>query len=455
MGSQRNGVDAAMDLMVALVKHSRGSSAELAAQLGVPRGSFYRLTRLMERYGIVRCGRDGIAPGTLARSMLKAHKLAQESEEKRQRALFGEHAPALPGALPTEPPPLARPARINRRRRFRIGFANRGLTNAWQVALVHSVEFAASRHFEELDSVTVMHADDDPRLQEEQIRQMVADGADGVLVSAVSPRRLAPLTEELIAAGKPVVLVDRGGVPDMPCTSFVTSNNCAIGQVTAEWLVHRIKGRGRVLMLWGHVDAEVSQSRDGAARRLLSGYPDIEVVTADATNFDRDAAYAATSAAIARYGSGFAGVWCDSGLNSVGSIAAFLDAKFEAGRIPPHTGGDINLSYKLAVGSRVPLASVDYPPAMGIRAFSVLVAALRGVAVPSYLDVWSRLVATRGGNVPHGTVIWADQRVRWDMPDDLVFGTGLGPSYTPEAFRVNYPGNLRNRSAASRQDIGT
>ena len=59
MSSQRNGVDAAMDLLAALVKQSRGSGVDLAGQLGVPRASFYRLTRMMERYGIVRCGRDG------------------------------------------------------------------------------------------------------------------------------------------------------------------------------------------------------------------------------------------------------------------------------------------------------------------------------------------------------------------------------------------------------------
>lgn len=452
MGSQRNGVDAAMDLMAALVRHGRGSSAALGSELDIPRASFYRLTRLMERYEILRCSRSGIAPGNLARQMLKAHRTALEGEERKRRALLGECPPALQGALPAEPPPLAHPARITRRRRLRIGFANRALTNAWQVALVHSVEFAASRHFDDLEAVTVTHAHDDARLQNEQIRQMVADGADGILVSAVSPRQLAPLSAELTAAGTPVVLVERGGLPEMSCTSFVTTDNYAIGLVTAQWLASRIRGRGRVLMLWGHVDAELSQSRDAAARQIFARHPDIRLIKAEATNFDRNAAYEAVAAAIAHYGGDIAGVWCDSGLNSAGSIAAFLDAKFEPGRIPPHTGGDLNLSYKLAIGARVPLASVDYPPAMGIRAFAVLMAALRGATVPAYLDVRSRLVTTRGGGPSPGPVIFADQRVRWDMPDDLIFGTGLGPTYSPEAFRVNYPGNLRNRSAASPQE---
>ncbi len=60
-----------------------------------------------------------------------------------------------------------------------------------------------------------------------------------------------------------------------------------------------------------------------------------------------------------------------------------------------HTGGDINLTYKLAVGARIPIASVDYPPAMGIRAFSVLLAALRGATVPAYLDATGRASSRR------------------------------------------------------------
>jgi ribose transport system substrate-binding protein len=38
--------------------------------------------------------------------------------------------------------------------------------------------------------------------------------------------------------------------------------------------------------------------------------------------------------------------------------------------------------------------------------------------------------------------------VRWDLPDDLVRASGLGPSYNPRSFRIHYPGNIYNRSAA-------
>ena len=38
--------------------------------------------------------------------------------------------------------------------------------------------------------------------------------------------------------------------------------------------------------------------------------------------------------------------------------------------------------------------------------------------------------------------------MRWDLPDDLVLASGLGPAYNPQSFRIHYPGNVYNRSAA-------
>jgi ABC-type sugar transport system substrate-binding protein len=175
------------------------------------------------------------------------------------------------------------------------------------------------------------------------------------------------------------------------------------------------------------------------------------VQLADVTDFRRDHAREAARHAIEHWGDRIAGVWCDSGLNGAGSLQAFADAGFDPGRTPPHTGGDLNLAYKLAVQRRVKLASVDYPPAMGIRAFDLLLASLRGEWVPRDVDVPCHLVVSQGAATPSiRPRAWAEHRVRWDMPDDLVFGAGLGPHYNPQAFRVSYPGNSYNRSAIDR-----
>ena len=457
-GTRRNGVDAAIEVVTALARRGgSGTSADLAKELGIPRASFHRITRILADHGIVVCNRGKVRVGPLARPLVSTlSDLAQANDRKRHHMLGEAVRPIVisPDLAISGPPPLCKPSLTSARKRFRIGFSNGAMDNPWQVALVHSIEFAASRLRDVLECVTVVHANGDADAQVDNIQSMAEHGLDGLLVSAVSPRKLAPISANLMRKGIPVVFVERGGTPNLPCASFVTSNNVAIGRLTAEWLVQSMAGRGLIMMLFGHADPELTQSRQAAAMSVFAQHSNIQTVVADPTDFNRKLAYNTAADVIALHGERIAGVWCDSGLNTAGSIQAFLDAGYKAGHVPPHTGGDLNLAYKLAVGAQVPLASIDYPPVMGIRAFEILLSSLQGGWVPQYLDIASPFVATRAGQPkPTKPQIWAEERVRWDMPDELILGAGLGAAYNPAAFRVSYPGNLHNRSSAEARGI--
>jgi ABC-type sugar transport system substrate-binding protein len=453
-GNQRNGVDAAIDIVSALARRGgSASSAALAAELDIPRASFHRMTRMLAQHGIVVCSRGKVAVGPISRKLVSTLCSAAQASDRKRDQLLGEAVRPIvlsPEVPASKPPPLYRPAIAAKRKRFRIGFSNGAMDNPWQVALVHSIEFAASRLRDVLECVTVVHAHGDAEKQEDDVIALTRNGIDGLLVSAVAPRKLAAISAHLMRQGVPVVFVERGGTPDLPCASFVTSDNVTIGRSTAQWLARTLDGNGLVMMLFGHADPELTQSRQAAAMQVFAEYPHIRTVIANSTDFNRQRAYSTAKDVIAHHGEEIAGVWCDSGLNSAGSLQAFLDAGYKPGHVPPHTGGDLNLSYKLAVSANVPLASIDYPPAMGIRAFEILLSSLQGAWVPRYLDIASPFVTSRSGRrnptKPH---FWAEERVRWDMPDELILGSGLGAAYNPAAFRVNYPGNHHNRSSAA------
>jgi hypothetical protein len=58
-------------------------------------------------------------------------------------------------------------------------------------------------------------------------------------------------------------------------------------------------------------------------------------------------------------------------------------------------------------------------------------------------------ILTRGtATASVDTKLWVEDHVRWDLPDDLMLASGLGPAYNPRAFRIHYPGNSYNRSSA-------
>lgn len=453
MGKCRlNGVDAAIALLKAMIDlNGQASNRALMERTGLSRSSLRRIARALAEEGVLTLARGRMSVGPIARTLFAADCARLRLEQRQASKGRPAGARAMAGADVRERAiALSRPLRSDRQpTRLRVGFSNASLDNPWRVALVHSAEQAASSLSHGIGKFTVRHADNDGERQADDIRALVDDGADGLIVSAIASTAVRASIDMAMKRGVEVVMVDRR-LPNSDPTSFVSTSDEAIGRTTALWLAEILEGRGSVLLLPGGEEAEPAQLRLAAAQRVFFRYPGVTILGIHWTAWQHEAGFAAASQAIARFGSRISGVWCDSGLQGVGSMEAFLAAGQRAGEIPPHTGGDLNLAYKLAIRHEVKFAAMDYPPAMGFRAVEMLLAALRGRHVPKRLDVATDLVLTR--NAALATMkpqAWADEHVRWDLPDDLVLASGLGPAYNPKIFRIHYPGNRYNRSAAA------
>jgi len=448
MGKYHNGIDAAISLLLALVRHNGEAPLNvIASECGIARASLYRIVRTLEEAGIVRRerGRLTIGPAGAAFAAMQArpHSKAPRpgahpltpSERSREKA---ETGPIL----------LSAPPAWRRAGRYRIGFSNASLSNPWRFALVHSVEFAVARLGPAVHKFTIRHANEDAAQQVADIDELIAEGVDGLIVSAVVPDVVGPAVARAMAAGIPVVLVDRGVSDHIPRTSLVCADDAGIGRLSALWLGERLNGQGTILMLPGHSEAEPARKRLAAALSMFTNFPELKILPVEWTGWDRQRAREIVSDHLLQPRISISGVWCDSGLQGVGSMQAFNDFGTVRGEFPPHTGGDLNFAYKLAIRHQVPLAAVDYPAAMGFRAMGILHAALQGQWVPRYVDVPLSVAVTKGAATRSlKPDCWAEDRVRWDLPDDLVFHAGLGEGYNPRTFRIHYPGNSYNRSA--------
>lgn len=446
----QRGQDIAIGLLRLLISAERPIAvAEALARLGAPRATLHRVARIFAARGIVDCRRRGwLAFGPVGLALAARREALLQAEDQRRLAPRPRPIPGASGAGCA----LSRcaaatqwsEAPLGRRPRFRIGFSNADMNNLWRVALVHSVEYGAVKYRSLVRSLAVKHAEGCAERQAGDIGDLLGKGVDGLIVSAHRAPALAAAFAEAARRGVPVVMVDRGDEA-APHASFVTCDDEVIGRVTAIWLAEKLDGRGDVLLLPGLQAAAPARARLSAALQALRDFPQIRILDICWSDWRQDLGRAIVEAVLAR-GAKIDGVWCDSGLQAVGSLKAFIAAER---RIPPHTGGDLNLAYKLAIRHGAPLAAVDYPPAMGLKAVETLLDFLRGRSVAKRVDVPTEIVVTRG----HATTsvrpdLWADQHVRWDLPDDLILASGLGPSYDPRRFRVNYVGTRYNRSAA-------
>lgn len=323
---------------------------------------------------------------------------------------------------------------------YTIGFSNASISNPWRVAMLHGIEAAAERNAEKIKRFIITNAGDDPSTQAADIQDLVAQGVDILLVSPVTAEALAPVIRRATRQGIPVVLVDRAVTDPENYITFVTASDQALGRISAQWLAEKLNFEGNVVMLGGLAGASPAEARIQAAMQVFDQYPGIKVLETQYTSWSPANGRTIMQALIQRHGDAIDGVWSDSGLQGSGSIEAFLGAGYGPGTIPPHTGGDFNAMYQLAVRNDVPMVGIDYPPAMGAVAFQTLFDVLEGAGVPRRIEVNQQVVVSRGHETPSVQAdVYADEYALMDAPGSVIMSSGVGPDYNPETFSANYP----------------
>lgn len=323
---------------------------------------------------------------------------------------------------------------------YTIGFSNASISNPWRVAMLHGIEAAAERHADKLARLIITDANDDPSKQAADVQDLVAQGVDILLISPATAEALDPVVRRAKRQGIPVVLVDREVPTKENYVSFVTASDQALGRISAQWLVEKLNFEGKVVMLGGLAGASPAENRILAALEVFDQHPGIEVLETQYTSWSPANGKTIMSALIQKYGTDISGVWADSGLQGSGSIEAFIAAGYEAGSIPPHTGGDFNAMYQLSVNHDVPMIGVDYPPAMGAKAFDVLFDVLDGKGIPQRIEVNQQVVVSEGHETPsvQADIFTADYALM-DKPGSVIMSSGVGADYDPATFTADYP----------------
>ncbi|WP_051249218.1 substrate-binding domain-containing protein [Inquilinus limosus] len=448
-GHRQSGVDILLGVVDRLTEAPGGVSvAALAGGLAVPRSSLYAVLRPMLASGWLEAPRRGIVRLGAAWFDLAVALEAEQPAAPARPRLQGMTGPARsflwnPGFTElVDAAPFARPPP------YVFGFSNGSRANLWRQGLIHGVQFAAAEHADRIATLRIAHADDDAAAQARDIDAFLAMGVDALIVSPLETEALLPALARARAAGLPVIMVDRLLGDASHSLVQVAGPDTAIGRLPAQWLVETLGGRGSVVMMVGDPEIGPLLRRARAAREVFALSPGIRILETVHTEMTVAAGRRAMAGLIERWGDAIGGVWCDSGLHGAGSIHAWVDAGYD-GRVPPHTGGDQNAVYQLAILHGVPLAAMDFPPAMGIRAVEVGLDILAGRTLPRRIEVPTPLVISRGWETASVRAdVFVEDHVRWDRPPSLILGHGMGDDYDPTSFTVGKGGAVGKGAAA-------
>ena len=164
-----------------------------------------------------------------------------------------------------------------------LGLALSTLNNPFFVSLRNGAQAAAKEAGVKL---TVTDARDDATQQANQVQNFQTQQLDGVIINPVDSDAAGPIVSPLIAAGTPVVAVDRA-VNGAKVNAFVASDNVAGGRLAADALAKAIGEKGEVIVLQGVAGTSASRERGQGFTKGISAYPGIKVVATQPADFDR------------------------------------------------------------------------------------------------------------------------------------------------------------------------
>ncbi len=160
-------------------------------------------------------------------------------------------------------------------REYRIGFSQCTTDDAWRRAMLAGMQKELSFHpnvrFQMLDA----HNNSD--LQREQVRQLIRQKVDLLLISPNQSGPLTALAEAAYNQGIPVVVLDRRTASRL-YTAYVGGNNQEVGRTAGHYAAQLLRGGGQVLEILGRPGSSPATDRNRGFREALAMHPGLRLV---------------------------------------------------------------------------------------------------------------------------------------------------------------------------------
>jgi ribose transport system substrate-binding protein len=204
-----------------------------------------------------------------------------------------------------------------------IALSNSYIGNVWRTQMIKM-----AKAFTELPDVKpsikqflVNSSGNDAAQQISQIENMIAAGAQAIIINAASPTALDPVVKKAQQAGIVVLAFDN--IVETPGVVIVNEDQVEFGSKMAEWLVQKMGGKGNVLMVNGVAGTSVDADRSKGAKDVFAKNSGIKVIAEVNGEWDPGKAQQVTSTALSSYPD-INGVWCQGGTDGV--VRAFQQA---------------------------------------------------------------------------------------------------------------------------------
>jgi ribose transport system substrate-binding protein len=186
--------------------------------------------------------------------------------------------------------------------KVKVGFSIATLNNAFFVGLKAGVEKGAKDQGFDLVQT---NANGDAQQQVNDAINLLSQGVTALVLNPIDSKAIIPAVEKANQMNIPVFMLDRGS-DGGKVTSFVASDNVALGKTAADWISDQLKARygspkGNVVDLIGLVGTTAATDREKGFSDEIAKFPDIKVVARQEGAFDQEKSLNAMTDILQKY----------------------------------------------------------------------------------------------------------------------------------------------------------
>jgi signal transduction histidine kinase/DNA-binding response OmpR family regulator len=157
---------------------------------------------------------------------------------------------------------------------FKIGFSQCVGSDLWRQTMLSEMKMELSLY--PGNEFLYADANNDSKKQVGQVREMIRQGIDLLIISPNEARPLTAVVEEAYAMGIPVVVIDR--MTSSPLyTAYVGAENYQVGKIAGDYLANITGGKGKVIEIMGLPGSSPAIERDRGFVDALKAHPGIDI----------------------------------------------------------------------------------------------------------------------------------------------------------------------------------
>lgn len=167
-----------------------------------------------------------------------------------------------------------------------IGFSQTGFNHPWRVEMIRAAQAEVARHPNV--SLVITDGNVDINKQNSDVDDLLAQNVDAVVMSPVESAGLVPAGNKVMAAKKPLVLLDR----DIPSekTLFIGQSNITMAKGVGDVMVKKLSSKGQILEITGLIGSSPAIDRQKGMKDALAAAPDIKILATGDGQWIRDPA---------------------------------------------------------------------------------------------------------------------------------------------------------------------